>query len=263
MATFKVVFLDIDGTILRPDHSYSENTKKAISQLQEQGIEVFLATGRPIHEIKELGKELNIDSFIGYNGAHAIYNEETIVDETMKKDIVEQFIEVSMAKQHELVMYTNGTNVLTQIDSPISKQFVDTFQMHHNAKFSPDVIDKILGMTVMNLQEGDESLYESFDENIRLARVNVDGVRHAYDVLRLDVNKGEAIKKALDVLNIPREQSIAFGDGLNDKEMLQTVGESFAMGNASPELFQYAKHKTTTVEEDGIYVGLKKLGLVE
>src|SRR5690606_39138625 len=133
------------------------------SQLQEQGIEVFLATGRPIHEIKELGKELNIDSFIGYNGAHAIYNEETIVDETMKKDIVEQFIEVSMAKQHELVMYTNGTNVLTQIDSPISKQFVDTFQMHHNAKFSPDVIDKILGMTVMNLQEGDESLYESFD----------------------------------------------------------------------------------------------------
>ena len=70
---YKLLFLDIDGTILMPDHTYSESTKDAISQLKDLGIEVFIATGRPLHEIKELGQELNVDSFIAYNGAYAIY----------------------------------------------------------------------------------------------------------------------------------------------------------------------------------------------
>jgi hydroxymethylpyrimidine pyrophosphatase-like HAD family hydrolase len=48
------------------------------------------------------------------------------------------------------------------------------------------------------------------------------------------VNKGEAVKKVLQVLKIKKEQAIAFGDGMNDKEMLEVVGESFAMGNAHP-----------------------------
>lgn len=263
MATYKAVFLDIDGTILRTDHTYSEKTKNAIQQLQEQEIEVFLATGRPLHEIKELGKELNIDSFIGYNGAHAIYNEETIVDETINEELVEQFVELSLEKKHELVMYTNEKNYFTKKESPVSKKFADIFQMYRNASFTPNIVNKILGVTVMNLQEGENALYEELSKDIRLAKVNVEGLGHSYDIIRLSVNKGEAIKKALDVLQIPREQTIAFGDGLNDKEMLQTVGEGFAMGNANPELFQVAKHKTTTADEDGIYNGLKELGLVE
>lgn len=89
--SFKALFLDIDGTILRPDHSYSEKTKDAIQQLKNKGIEVFLATGRPIHEIKELATSLNIDSFIGYNGALAIYNNETVVDETMSEELVKKW----------------------------------------------------------------------------------------------------------------------------------------------------------------------------
>jgi hypothetical protein len=50
---------------------------------------------------------------------------------------------------------------------------------------------------------------------------------------------------------------------MNDKEMLQTVGESFVMANGDPNLFSYAKHRTTTVDNSGIYYGLKKLGLIK
>ncbi|HLT57011.1 MAG TPA: HAD hydrolase family protein, partial [Bacillota bacterium] len=74
---------------------------------------------------------------------------------------------------------------------------------------------------------------------------------------------GEAIKKILEHLNIPKEAAIAFGDGMNDKEMLQAVGEGFAMGNANPDLLPYAKHQTATVDESGIYIGLQQLGIVE
>ncbi len=71
------------------------------------------------------------------------------------------------------------------------------------------------------------------------------------------------MEKVLAVLGIPKEQAIAFGDGMNDKEMLQTVGESFVMANGDPNLFPYAKHRTTTVDNSGIYYGLKKLGIIK
>ncbi len=69
MTAYQIIFLDIDGTILRPDDTIQESTRHAVAQAKEKGIEVFLATGRPLHEIAEIGKELNISSFIGYNGA--------------------------------------------------------------------------------------------------------------------------------------------------------------------------------------------------
>ncbi|MFD1848685.1 HAD family hydrolase [Oceanobacillus bengalensis] len=260
--TYKAIFLDIDGTILMPDHTYAPSTKEAIKQVQKQGVEVFIATGRPVHEVRELAKELNIDSFIGYNGAHAIYNNETIVDEPMGEDIVKRFVAIAEEHNHEVITFTNGENYLTNPDSPISKQFTVAFQMNKNNAYTKEIAKDVLGMTVMNLKPSEASLYQ-FDGNIHLSQVNVEGSQHAFDIIRNNVNKGEAIKKVLKHLGIEKEQAIAFGDGMNDKEMLQTVGAGFAMGNAAPELLEYANLKTTTVHEDGIFNGLKALGLVE
>jgi Cof subfamily protein (haloacid dehalogenase superfamily) len=258
---YKVLFLDIDGTILKPDHTYTSSTKEAISQLKNQGVEVFIATGRPIHEVKDLANELKIDSFIGNNGANAVYKNKTILNEPLKGNQVKKFLETAKENNHEMVLYTSEKNYYTTLDHPLVKYFNETFQMKNNTLFTEDVIDQIIGITVMNVTPSQTVLYE-WDENIRLAQVNSRGNEHAYDILRIDVNKGEAVKKVLQQLKLEKEQSIAFGDGLNDVEMLQAVGESFAMGNAQSELFQYAKHKTTSVTDSGIFNGLKTLGLV-
>jgi hydroxymethylpyrimidine pyrophosphatase-like HAD family hydrolase len=70
------------------------------------------------------------------------------------------------------------------------------------------------------------------------------------------------IQFVLNHLGIHKENAIAFGDGMNDKEMLMNVGEGFAMGNGHPELFKYAKYKTTSVTDSGVYNGLKLLGIL-
>ncbi|GAE44685.1 HAD family hydrolase [Mesobacillus boroniphilus] len=88
-------------------------------------------------------------------------------------------------------------------------------------------------------------------------------MQHCYDVIRDHVNKGIGVEFLLKKLGIKREESIAFGDGMNDREMLKSAGEGFAMGNAHPDLFQYAKHKTTAVTNSGIFNGLKSLGLLK
>lgn len=258
---YKTLFLDIDGTILKPDHTYSNSTKEAINLVQAKGIDVFLATGRPLHEVGELALELNVDSLIGYNGAYAILHNETIINEPMPKETIDHFIRVCQESNHEMVLYTSTRNYFTSLDSPFSKQFIDIFGLQDNNLYIEEVSEHILGVTLMNLTPEETNLYE-FDEDIHLSQVNIKGLEHSYDVIRKSVNKGKAIQHALSLMDVKKEQAIAFGDGMNDKEMLSVVGEGFAMGNANPALFPFAKHKTTSSAENGIFNGLKQLGLI-
>lgn len=261
MTNFKLLFLDIDGTILTPDDTIEYSTKEAISIVQKKGIDVFLATGRPLHEISQIGKVLNIRSFIGYNGAYAIHQKEEVVNEPMDHRLVQLFIKIAKEHNHEIVMYTNKKNILTTLETEEMKSFIKTFHLRKNELYDPSTLHNVLGMTLINLKEHELKLYEK-ESNIHLSQVNVEGMHHCYDVIRDNVNKGIAIQTILKRFNVKKDQTIAFGDGMNDKEMLASVGESFAMGNANPALFAYAKYKTTTVMNSGISNGLKSIGLI-
>src|SRR5690625_4679874 len=220
--TYNILFLDIDGTILKPDHTYTASTKDAISQLQQQGIEVFLATGRPLHEIHDLARELNVHSLIGYNGAFAIYQDKTIVDEPMDSDTVKEFLEIAKGNGHEMVLYTSEKNYFTSLDKPVVKKFIETFQLKHNEPFRNEVSGEILGATIMNVNEDQAALYQ-LEANIHLSQVNIAGVEKSYDVIRKNVNKGTAIKKLRELLEIHKSGTIACGDGRNQNEMLQSA----------------------------------------
>ncbi|WP_079509132.1 Cof-type HAD-IIB family hydrolase [Mesobacillus jeotgali] len=261
MGNYRILFLDIDGTILRPDDSIEDSTRTAINEMKKQHIEVVLATGRPLHEISDLAEELKISSFIGYNGALGIYEKETIFAEPMKPEDVSYILNVASANGHEVVCYTNSKNYLTNLESQSVKTFLKQFHLRQNALFTEDVIGNILGMTIITSGNKGDLLYQ-FKNGIHLSQVNIEGMRHCFDVIRNHVNKGIGVEFLLKKLGIAREESIAFGDGMNDKEMLAFAGEGFAMGNAHPDLFQHAKHKTTTVTNSGIYNGLKSLGLI-
>ncbi|WP_337969696.1 HAD family hydrolase [Virgibacillus salexigens] len=260
---YKILFLDIDGTILKPDHTYTSSTKEAIKQVQQQGLLVFLCTGRPLHEVNDLAHELGVDAYIGYNGSYAVYQDTPLVNEPMKRNTLEEFLSIASKHQHELVCYTTKKNYFTSLSSPATKDFIEVFQLKQNEKLTDDSLDHILGASIMNVSPEQVQWYEAIEEDIHLSGVNVNGVSNCYDIIRDSVNKGETVKKVLDHLQLYKEQAIAFGDGMNDKEMLQTVGEGFIMENGDPQLFPYAKHQTTSVDNSGIFNGLKKLGLVK
>ncbi len=262
MPNYKILFLDIDGTILKPDDTIDDSTKVAISEMKKQDIEVVLATGRPIHEIAGIGDELQISSFIGYNGALGIYEGKRVFADPMETDHVRYILDVAKENNHEVVLYTDSKNYLTDLDSDEVKAFLRHFHLQKNAVFTDKVIEDILGMTIITTDKTGPGLYQ-FSDGIHLSQVNIEGMQHCFDVIRDKVNKGIGVQFLLNKLGIEPESSIAFGDGMNDKEMLLYVGEGFAMGNAHPELFQHAKHKTTDVSNSGIYNGLKSLGLVK
>lgn len=262
MTEYKVVFLDIDGTILRPDDSIEDSTKKAIRQLKDQDIEVILATGRPLHEITDLGEELNIHSYIAYNGAYAIYKDREIFKENMQIEDVNSFLHIAEKHEHDLVIYTHNKNYFLDQETKRVKDFQKAFHLRKNDQYHQSIQKDVLGITIITSDEEGDIPYHSI-EGIHYAKVNVPGFTTCYDVIRDHVNKGVAVKAVIEHLGFQTEQAIAFGDGMNDKEMLSNVGEGFAMGSGNPELFSYAKYVTTGVDDSGIFNGLKSLGLVK
>ncbi|MGJ7912703.1 HAD family hydrolase [Neobacillus sp. LXY-1] len=262
MTDYKCLFLDVDGTILTPDNTIQSSTRDAIAQVQNKGVEVFLSTGRPLHEIDELAKELNIQSFVGYNGAYAKYKGKDLYQESMDPEIIEQFLKIAKEHNHKAVLFTDSANFFTEMDSPTVKEFIEVFHLTKNEVYSRQKERNILGMTLMNLKETDPELYQP-TPGFHLSQVNIANMLHCYDVIMDKINKGYGIQMVLKHLGLSKEVAIAFGDGMNDKEMLHSVGEGFAMGNGHPDLFQYAKHRTTAVTDSGIFNGLKSLGLVE
>ncbi|MDQ0220739.1 HAD hydrolase family protein [Peribacillus cavernae] len=178
MCKYKLLFLDIDGTIMRPDNTIEQSTKIAVFQAQQKGIEVVLATGRPLHEIANIAEELHVKSFIGYNGAYCIYNQKDIFKEPMNRKSVRYFVDTAIIKRHELVLYTSEKNILTTLDSEPMKQFVAEFQLNKNEIITPSVIDNILAMTIITDSEIGDSHYK-IDDSIHLSQVQ--GMNHCFD----------------------------------------------------------------------------------
>ncbi|PKR86306.1 HAD family hydrolase [Heyndrickxia camelliae] len=101
MNNYKVLFLDVDGTIVRPDGTIEPSTNRAITDIQNLGIQVILTTGRPIHEVESLGEYLRIQSYIGYNGGAATLNGRSIFKIPFPKESVQGILTIAKKYQHE------------------------------------------------------------------------------------------------------------------------------------------------------------------
>lgn len=259
---YETIFLDIDGTILRSDHSMESSTKYAIEEAKQKGLNIVLATGRPYHEIGWLLKELKIDSVIAYNGSFIIHLGSIIQKQPIPKDDLQKVINRAEKLQNEIVMYTDSKTYVTNETSLLVNDFLNTFQLNNDGKYTEEILEHVLGLCVITTNESDHRYYDGL-KDIQLSQVNVEGMHHCYDVIRDSVNKGEAVKYFIDFLCIPKEKTIAIGDGINDKEMLSVVGAGIAMGNSHSELLQSAKYITTDVNNSGVFNALIDLGVLD
>src|SRR5690625_3046493 len=147
--TYKIAFFDIDGTILRPDHTYEDSTKDAIEQLHKKGIHVVLATGRPFHELDELAQQLKINAFIGYNGTYATYQNDVIVQNPFDTEIIQKIKRIANEENDEVVLYTHEKNLFSDLKNEKAKTFIDTFQLKYNGVYDAMMEQSILGATLV------------------------------------------------------------------------------------------------------------------
>ncbi len=255
----KIVFFDIDGTLLI-DHNKQlpESTKDAIKQLQDNGVYVAIATGRAPFMFESLRKELGIHSYISYNGQFVVFEDEIIYKNPLQKKSLQNVYDRAQGYEAPLVFMSEHTMKSTVEYSEHIETAMSSFSIPHPEYEKDFFLNNDIFQTLLYIAPEEEKAFSGVDEDIRFIRWHP----VALDIVPANGSKANGIKQFIERAGFRMENVYAFGDGLNDIEMLRTVGTGVAMGNSHPDLFQYADKVTTDVEEDGIMNGLKELGLI-
>ncbi|NMM64903.1 HAD family hydrolase [Clostridium sp. P21] len=256
----KAVFFDIDGTLIDCLNGIKDITprvKKAIRALQSNGNYVFIATGRPYAFLSDAIRNFGFDGFVFANGAYVQVKEKCIYKNSIKKDHIRNFIHNFEKRNIQYILegesYSYIKNEYEKLhslfaDYNISKKYL---QGDYNLE---DVDIYKIEMLCTDKKSMDYCLSLKNEDFNYLYDLN----RGYFELYSKSNTKASGILKALNHLNIPIENSYAFGDGKNDIEMLSTVGCGIAMGNADNYVKGFAKKVTDTVQNDGVALEIEK-----
>jgi len=258
--TRKLILFDIDGTILDQNNTIPQSTKDAVQFLKEEGHEVALATGRAPYYINDVREALQIESFICFNGQYVEVEEEVIFKNPIETELLTELYEVSSRRGHPLVyMGADAMKSTVEHDRAIENSFasiyVDSKRIGVNQRYF-DETD--IYQALLFCQEHEEAIYHEAMKDLTFVRWN----DYCTDVISLGGSKALGIEKYMEHKGFTKDQVYAFGDNLNDIDMLQYAGHGVAMGNAPDRVKQAARYVTKDVSDHGIAHGLKMVGLL-
>lgn len=250
----KLVAFDVDGTLRERDYM-PESTKRAIADLKERGVTLTLCTGRSEYEMSHLRKELGIEWAVTCNGCHIGRLGQTVAGTKFPKETVAVWLQTAEERGQTLLLYgaelmlSNRPNDARFLQAREEIGFLEPVKLEPGEE-APDIYQ-----CIMFIEEEDESAY--------LGENREQYYLHRWRPWAIDVNPGgmhkaAGLKRLLELLALKPEEAAAFGDGLNDLEMLEYVGVGIAMGNAPDEVKAQARHVTTHIHDGGIAHGVRE-----
>lgn len=254
----KIVFFDIDGTLLNEDKKLPLSTKQALKELKDNGVYIAIATGRAPFMFEKLRKELEIDSFVSFNGQYVVFENKLIYENPLAPKELELFLNDTKSKEHPLVFMTENAMKASVQYHPYIEESFGTLKFSHPEEDETFYLKNKIYQSLLFCEETKERSYQAVYPGFRFVRWHPLSV----DVLPSGGSKAEGIKKIIERLGFALKDVYAFGDGLNDIEMLKAAGTSVAMGNGTYEAKKHADFITSSVSENGIWNGLKKLKLI-
>lgn len=258
MADYKIVFFDIDGTLINEEREIPKSTKESIEQLKESQIQVVIATGRSPYHLQPIAQELGIDSYVSFNGSHVVYQGKLIHDQPIPSRTVQMLDEFARENNHPMVYQGNQQYYASHPNHP---EILETYQW---LKIAPPEYDpqfwqrSSIYQVMLYCKDQEEKKYIHHFTDLKFIRWH----DYAMDVIPSECSKATGVKSILEYLNILPSEAVAFGDALNDREMLSFVGMGVAMGNAHEGLKPYADLTTKHVDNGGIQHGLQQIGLI-
>ena len=258
MNKVKIIFFDIDGTLIDMTKKViSDKTVETLLRLKENGVKICIATGRAPGSVPKFDG-VDFDAFLTFNGSYCFNSSDVILSTPIPKADVEKMIEnatrinrpVSIAGKDRVV--ANGTD----------KDLSDYFGFAKQETPVSDDFDEVLkGEIYQMMMGGRKDEYDDILKDVENARITAWWDR-AVDIIPANGGKGKGIEAILEYYGIDRSESMAFGDGGNDIEMLQTVGTGVAMGNALDNVKAIADEICGTSADDGIYHYCLENGLI-
>ena len=256
----KIVFFDIDDTLRTSKTGFIPATIPTVfKQLREKGILTGIASGRGIFGVVPEIRELKPDFFVTLNGAYIEDKKgQVIYQHQIEKLDVEEYvswtkregIEYGLVGSHDAKLSTR-TELISEAIDPI----------YPNLDVDPDFHEKADIYQMWTFEDKGDALRlpESLSDKLRMVRWH----EHSSDIVPISGAKATGVAKVVEHLGLKPENVMVFGDGLNDLELFDYAGISIAMGVSHEKIKEKADYITKTVEEDGIFDALEKLGMVE
>ena len=286
---YKLVAIDLDGTMLNSYGMVTENTKQVIKNTINKGTEVIIASGRPIDSIKTIAKEIGSENyFIAGNGAliYDIKKDEIIYEKFMNKQKVLEIIKICEENSIAYNIYTEKTIIAKGLKYNVLYYYKENLKKEENKKTNITIVEdvyeyiknleneKFLKITVC---DETKSVFNSIIRKLRTVEdIDVLDVLHMsrkmikqgtedvpieyyYTEISLkDVDKWNAIEYLANKMNISKDEIIAIGDNINDKKMIENAKVGIAMGQSTPVITEIADFVTSNNNEDGVAKALEK-----
>ena len=264
---YKVLALDIDGTLTNSEKKITERTKRAVDAAAERGVKIVIASGRPVQGIGEFARELRLKENDGYilsfNGGRLISCKtgEIIHDMKLPLEYLPEIYALSKEYGVNLMSY-EGDDLITEtpddeflaIEARINGlgiKKVDNLVEHIDFP-----INKCLMLGEGNyLAEVEKKVHAALCDRMDVYRSEP----YFLEILPKGVDKAKALEKLLNMLGSSREELMACGDGFNDLTMIRYAGLGVAMANARDEVKESADYVTCSNDEDGVAAAIEHL----
>lgn len=286
---YKLVAIDLDGTMLNNYGIVTDRTKKAIEKAKNDGVEVIIASGRPIDSIKAIAKEIKSEKyFIAANGAiiYDIAADKVVYDKYLKKEKVLEIIKICEENSISYNIYTDKTILAKALKYNVLYYHKENLKKEENKRTNISIVqnmfeyvgnmkeEKFLKMTIC---DDNKSIFNSIIRKVK----QVEGIE-ALDVSHIsrktikqgteelvveyyyteitseNVNKWDALQVLINKLGILKEEVIAIGDNINDKKMIEEAGLGVVMEGSTPEVVKKANIIAETNNNDGVAKILEK-----
>lgn len=287
---YKFVAIDLDGTMLNSYGTVTQYTKKVIKEKINNGVEIVIASGRPIDSIKTISKEIGSENyFIAGNGAliYDIKKDEIIYEKYMSKRKVLEIIKICDQNSISYNLYTEKNIIAKSLKYNVLYYHKENLKKEENKKTNINIVENVYEY-VKNMNEekflklticdDNKTIFDSIIKKMR----HIDGIevldvshisrkiikqgteefeiKYYYTEISLkNVDKWYAIKFLIEKLGIKEEEVIAIGDNINDKKMIQEAGLGIVMKGSTPVVTNVSDYVTDTNDNDGVAKALEIL----
>ncbi len=288
---YKLVAIDLDGTLLNSYGQVSESNKESIKVAQDNGVEIVLASGRSTNSVKNIANEIGNCKYIICGNGSLIYDlqkEEIIYDKFIEKSKALQIIKICEQNSIYYNVYTENMVIAKTLSNNVLFYHQENANKPENKKTKINLVDniyeyveKLENENILKFTISDTSsiIFNSIIKKLRaIKKIDVLDVAHMSrkiiksgteevsleyyytEITCEDVDKWNAIEWLADKLNIQKEEIMAIGDNVNDKLMIENAGIGVAMGNSAPYIKEIADKVVASNNEDGVAEALSQRG---
>ena len=257
---YKLVVVDLDGTLLDDNQIISEKNNKIISQLKEKGISFVLASGRPYQSLEEYAGILKLKTpVISTNGAliKNIANSEIVFESLLSFKDAEKIFDYGLKHKFSVIVYYADEFLATDQKTAIYQKDMEGIDV----KFSNKLRNNKRPLKIVFKAEAEKvknklaEVNNIFASNFCITQSD----EHYIEFMNRGISKGRGIDYLMEKYDLKKEEIIAIGNNFNDISMLDNSGLAVAMGNSPEEVKKHADLITKSNQEDGVAVILEEI----